>query len=822
MGNSSNSRLKGNDSGNVKPSEHAVRKAKSMVKTPTCSVTGRRWRRGDRNRKESSRPLLVQDRTKNARRGDKNRNETPRPLLIQDRTENAPFSPVRCFIDNGGMPSSSSPTPPSPTQNMSPVSNSSDSDNTKATLNLLTSFSSHSIEMNGPPNSDFADPTSRIDSNLLNDPCSNAVVQLKTTNMFNSPLSPLKDEDTDEGIIIAGRSSPQHRSNSGTIEARNDTKELIVTRPMSTLDLFSDDQEVPESPPPIPRCLMYVSEINNDIPPLPMNATPNLVADDTEPSENTEPFPSTYHDGGDNDQHSLNSESLLSTYSTDLESIGNLTTNTSLSDLSLSSSIASLNLKRRKRRTPPQSPQLKNSRLSSSKRLTPGRQKKRRGSIGRPTANNAFETLPRHLIKSALVRQATATLRDERFVKRRIVKLGPAPAAKIHASDLMYLHKRDVKDSRRRETLGVEAAVPDCSTFRDGECAMSVTLESFDLFQKCILELCSIVKMECEFPNDDVAACGNLRPSSAGGVKSENDTIAFSDGGKAIYLLGKCVQGKEWNEEAILYYRSALFLLLMELEIREPTLLDDSGDCTGFFYVRIANAGVDVYSIVHKDIATVLTKIGDIHGKNDEVNDALHAYRASQVFWKRYISEKKITSVIDCECVEDMADLDDHAAAVEGLALTHNRIGGVYCSKGDLSAALNSFNEAMEMQLKALGPDHLEVAKTLHNIGVSHRHSKDLDKALEYYNQALRIFELNLGKEHLDTVRTLHNIGGVYRRQKEYDKAMSCFRDVLKVRRTLLGDSHPSVSITLVSIAAVLRRSGKVEEANTYYSEAMK
>jgi len=482
---------------------------------------------------------------------------------------------------------------------------------------------------------------------------------------------------------------------------------------------------------------------------------PNL---DSEPSDVAGIYHGNGVGSGKNDDNiidensSIQSESLLSCYSTDLESIGNMSADSSLSNLSLSSSIASLDLKRKKRR-----PQLQDSRLSCSNLRLSGKKIKRRTSNERPTAQNAFETLPRHLIKTALIRQATSTLRDERFVKRRITKLCPIPAAKIHVSDLAYLQKRDIKDAQQRENLKEGATIPLASTYRDGECSMSIMLESFDLFQKCTLELCSIqmvnLSIDFKLPEDGAADCDKI-PVASEKSKSESSTISLMDAGKAIYLLGKYVHGKELHEEAIGYYRSALFLLLLELGIQEPCLLDESDDCSGFFYVQIANAVVNTYSPVHKDIATLLTKMGDVHGKNDEVNDALHSYRASQVFWTRYLSEKKITSIKDCECVADMSDLDDHAAAVEGLALTHNRIGGVYCSKGDLGLAVNSFNEALEMQLKALGPDHLEVAKTLHNIGVSHRHSKDLDQALEYYHKALRIFELNLGKEHLDTGKT--------------------------------------------------------------------
>jgi tetratricopeptide (TPR) repeat protein len=294
------------------------------------------------------------------------------------------------------------------------------------------------------------------------------------------------------------------------------------------------------------------------------------------------------------------------------------------------------------------------------------------------------------------------------------------------------------------------------------------------------------------------------------------------DSGKALFCLGKFLHKKEFNDDAMSFYRYALFLLLQELEISEPSLLDDSMDCSGFFYVDVAEVGKTACTPAHQDLAHLLTKMGDVHGKFMEVNDAMHAYRAAQVFWTRFLADHEIHSIVDCETTDDMDLLDEYADAVEGLALTHNRIGGVYCTRGELNLALNSFHEALDLQVDVLGPSHLEVAKTLHNIGVAHRHNNELDEALDYYTKAHRIFEQNLGRDNLDTVRTLHNIGGVYRRRKEYEKALSCFREVIKVRRSLLGDGHPSVSITLVSMAAVLRRSGKAEEANKFYAAAMK
>jgi tetratricopeptide (TPR) repeat protein len=299
--------------------------------------------------------------------------------------------------------------------------------------------------------------------------------------------------------------------------------------------------------------------------------------------------------------------------------------------------------------------------------------------------------------------------------------------------------------------------------------------------------------------------------------------IPMLDGGTAILALGIFLQEKGWIDDAMYFFRHGLYLFMLEVNVDEPSLLDEAEDCDGLFYSDIATAGSQEYSPAHELIGTILIKMGDVHGKNLEINEAMRAYRASQVFWDAYLTGHKASiQEQGKDNVDDLDLLNDYAAAVEGLALAHNRVGGVFTSKGDLSAAMKSFEEAVNLQIDALGDDHLEVGKTLHNIGVCYRHDDEWDQALQYYERAYAIFEKKLGKNNLDTARTMHNIGGVYRRKRMYDEAINSFKEVLRVRRKLLGDDHPSVSLVLISIAAVLRRCGRKEEANMFYAAAIR
>lgn len=433
----------------------------------------------------------------------------------------------------------------------------------------------------------------------------------------------------------------------------------------------------------------------------------------------------------------------------------------------------------------------------------------------KPTANNAFETLPRHLINSGLLRQGVSTLRDLRFVERRIIKLGAVYASKVHVHDFECLRKVIVKDAKRLEDefSGLEATLPSSSTFADGDNFYSVTKESFDIFESLIFQLCGIPIV---YSNDGIIT------KPARNSHQNDHKIDLADGGRALYNIGKFYEKLDQINHAMILYRHALYLYFLDIHIEEVRLVDNADDCDGYFYVHAARSGIKSHStITHRYVGAIFTKMGDLHEKLGEKNNALRAYRASQVFWRHYLENNPITPLESVGTIEEDDKVYDHIAAVEAFALSLNRIGAVYTAKGDLDSALASFHEALDFQVKALGPNHVEVAKTIHNIGVCHRHIGDWDQALEFYQKAYEIFEKSLGRDHLDSVRTLHNIGGVYRRRKEYDKAMNCFVEVLDVRRRHLGDNHPSVSITLVSMAAVLRRQGRKKEAQKFYSAAV-
>ncbi len=61
-----------------------------------------------------------------------------------------------------------------------------------------------------------------------------------------------------------------------------------------------------------------------------------------------------------------------------------------------------------------------------------------------------------------------------------------------------------------------------------------------------------------------------------------------------------------------------------------------------------------------------------------------------------------------------------------------------------------------------LGPDSIDLAGSINNIGTVYSRKGDYDRALENLNKSLAIRKKVLGPESLDVAASFNNIGNVY------------------------------------------------------------
>ena len=98
------------------------------------------------------------------------------------------------------------------------------------------------------------------------------------------------------------------------------------------------------------------------------------------------------------------------------------------------------------------------------------------------------------------------------------------------------------------------------------------------------------------------------------------------------------------------------------------------------------------------------------------------------------------------------------------------------------SKAMALFQRALALRKQCLGPDHVDVATTLNNIGRIYVQNDQFDQALDYYQDALRIRRESLGTSSLDYAATAFNAGQSLHQKVTLTRPLSCMKNFLMLQ----------------------------------------
>lgn len=127
----------------------------------------------------------------------------------------------------------------------------------------------------------------------------------------------------------------------------------------------------------------------------------------------------------------------------------------------------------------------------------------------------------------------------------------------------------------------------------------------------------------------------------------------------------------------------------------------------------------------------------------------------------------------------------------------------------------------LELNERAFGPEHQEVANTLGTLAWLHIEQLHHDKAIPLYQRALGIFEKIHGRGHETVAETLYYIGYAYRRLDRYHDAEHYYLQALTVEKTISGPKHPSVAGILTDLGHVYEGQDRFEEAEESFLKAL-
>lgn len=94
------------------------------------------------------------------------------------------------------------------------------------------------------------------------------------------------------------------------------------------------------------------------------------------------------------------------------------------------------------------------------------------------------------------------------------------------------------------------------------------------------------------------------------------------------------------------------------------------------------------------------------------------------------------------------------------------------------------------------------------------------DRAVEVAQKALRVAEQIPGPDHLNVATSLHNLAVLCRIQGEYAKAEPLFKRSLAILEKALGPDRPQVAASLENLAKLYRRTNRDSEAEALEQRA--
>ena len=155
------------------------------------------------------------------------------------------------------------------------------------------------------------------------------------------------------------------------------------------------------------------------------------------------------------------------------------------------------------------------------------------------------------------------------------------------------------------------------------------------------------------------------------------------------------------------------------------------------------------------------------------------------------------------------------------VARTLHNLGSLHNTMDNHQQAKEYYERALSIRLKKLGPEHTDVAGTLDNLGNLHNTMGNHQQAKEYYERALSIQLKKLGPEHTDVARTLHNVGNLHNTMGNHQQAKEYYERALSIQLKKLGPEHTDVARTLHNVGNLHNTMGNHQQAKEYYERAL-
>lgn len=160
----------------------------------------------------------------------------------------------------------------------------------------------------------------------------------------------------------------------------------------------------------------------------------------------------------------------------------------------------------------------------------------------------------------------------------------------------------------------------------------------------------------------------------------------------------------------------------------------------------------------------------------------------------------------------DAADPTEYADAVSELGLYRR-------DRGEYEAAADLLRDAVELRRSRDTPEAL--AQELVRLSYVERQLQNYEAARTTIEEALAIQRREFGEEHMGTAESYFNLAAILRELGRYDEAETYQRRSLSIVRSQIDPPHPGLATNYTNLGLLLKERGRLEEAGRYYRKAL-
>ncbi|CAF2405286.1 unnamed protein product [Rotaria sp. Silwood2] len=145
--------------------------------------------------------------------------------------------------------------------------------------------------------------------------------------------------------------------------------------------------------------------------------------------------------------------------------------------------------------------------------------------------------------------------------------------------------------------------------------------------------------------------------------------------------------------------------------------------------------------------------------------------------------------------------------------------------KNEPTLALQSFEQALELQLKYNPTDRKSLATIYNNLGFAHRRLRSNNEiVIHYYEKALEMYVTDSDPENIDWCLVATFLNNMVTADPTSDSNLALKREqlVLDIRLKFLPLSHPLVASTHTVLADIYSSRSEFDEALEHYNEALR